>query len=125
MREPPLEDVLLATHEAAANSIQHAGAVEGVNVRATRLADEFVVEVSDQGRWRPPRCVNDGERGRGIALMRALVSEIDIISNEHGTLVRLREPATTSRPATPASAVDSLTVAAVDETLDHDRGKCP
>lgn len=94
MVEPPLEAVLLATHEAVANSIQHAGAADGVQVRASRFAGEVVVEVSDHGHWKPPTDPDNDERGRGIPLMRALVSKVDITSSARGTRVRLREPVT-------------------------------
>jgi anti-sigma regulatory factor (Ser/Thr protein kinase) len=92
MPEPPLEAVVLATHEAVVNSIQHAGGRAPVEVRASHGLDEFVVEVADHGRWKSRTAPRPEDRGRGIDLIRALVSRVEIISDGDGTLVRLHEP---------------------------------
>jgi anti-sigma regulatory factor (Ser/Thr protein kinase) len=92
MPEPPLEAVVLATHEAVVNSIQHAGASGPVEVRASHELDEWVVEVEDDGHWKTRDVPRPDDRGRGIDLMRALVSRVEIITNGGGTLVRLHEP---------------------------------
>jgi anti-sigma regulatory factor (Ser/Thr protein kinase) len=92
MPEPPLEAVVLATHEAVVNSIQHAGVAGPVEVRASHGLDEWVVEVADHGRWKARDAPRPEHRGRGIDLMRALVSRVEIISDAGGTLVRLHEP---------------------------------
>jgi anti-sigma regulatory factor (Ser/Thr protein kinase) len=92
MPEPPLEAVVLATHEAVVNSIQHAGASGPVEVTARHEPDEWVVEVADDGHWKARDVPRPDDRGRGIDLMRALVSRVEIITNGGGTLVRLHEP---------------------------------
>jgi anti-sigma regulatory factor (Ser/Thr protein kinase) len=91
MPEPPLEGVVLATHEAIVNSLQHSGGAGAVEVRANRRRDAIVVEVVDHGHWKPEGPGSD-ERGRGIALMRALVTNVEIIGGAQGTTVRLSEP---------------------------------
>jgi hypothetical protein len=45
--------------------------------------------VRDHGVWRPEV---DGDSGRGIDLMRAFVSTVDVRSGPDGTVVELRQP---------------------------------
>ncbi|MGW4370571.1 ATP-binding protein [Nocardia takedensis] len=89
-------DLLLAVDEACANAIEH-GHRDGhglVRVQA-RLADGLIrVTVRDQGTWvardgRPDatRGYPDSRRGRGLALMRALVPDTRVDITEHGTIV--------------------------------------
>lgn len=84
----------LAIGEAATNVIEHAyGAEYGtIHIRAARVGTAYTVEIEDSGRWRGSRHLV----GRGIAVMRALVEEVDIERNHSGTIVRLT---VTSLPA--------------------------
>ncbi|MDQ6781571.1 MAG: SpoIIE family protein phosphatase [Candidatus Eremiobacteraeota bacterium] len=84
-------DLLVAAGEAISNAIEHAYGIKdgSVRVRAAKEHDQLIVEVGDQGSWRPPQ--NNG-RGRGLKLMRTLMQKVDIKSNEHGTTVRLAMP---------------------------------
>jgi anti-sigma regulatory factor (Ser/Thr protein kinase) len=79
--------ILLAAHEAAANAIEHAAAP--VTVVGRVEPDVILIEVTSAGRWRAPPRVSD-ERGRGIALMKGLLSEVEILAEEERTIVRLR-----------------------------------
>ncbi len=45
------------------------------------------IAVRDYGAWRPPR---EGDQGRGLALMRALMGDVDVQPSPEGTTVRLR-----------------------------------
>ena len=85
---PRLDDVLLAAGEAAGNAIEHAYRdAEGiVRLRGFVRGGRLVVEVRDEGRW---RLDGDGERGRGLGIMRALVDRVAIESTRGGTSVRL------------------------------------
>jgi anti-sigma regulatory factor (Ser/Thr protein kinase) len=78
----------VAVGEALNNAIEHAyGTTSGtVHVRATHDGRVLVVEVADNGRWRPPR--TEG-RGHGLSLMRGLVDAVEIDSQPSGTIVRL------------------------------------
>jgi PAS domain S-box-containing protein len=78
----------VAVGEALNNAIEHAyGTTSGtVHVRAAHDGKVVVVEVADNGRWRPPR--TEG-RGHGLTLMRGLVDEVEIDSRPSGTIVRL------------------------------------
>lgn len=90
--DPPRADVVLATHEAVANAIQHAGSPDTVDVEASFAQGGVMVEIKDHGQWKPSSPGND-ERGRGLALMRALVSDVVIDTDNRGTTLRLYERA--------------------------------
>jgi anti-sigma regulatory factor (Ser/Thr protein kinase) len=79
--------VVLAVHEAAANGIEHANG--RVTVRGTRDEEKLLLVVSNSGRWRGSKPA-DRDRGRGIALMRALLSRMEIRVDPDGTTVRMR-----------------------------------
>ena len=91
MGEPPRAAVVLATHEAVANAIQHAGAPSEVVVRGASDADGVVIEVSDDGHWKAPADPPTEERGRGLILIRSLVSDAQIKTGESGTIVRIHQ----------------------------------
>ncbi|WP_017984523.1 SpoIIE family protein phosphatase [Amycolatopsis methanolica] len=84
-------DVILAVDEACTNSIEHGypGRDDGT-LTLTATADEGSVEIviTDDGKWRPPPA-DKGIRGRGVGLMRALMTEVDITPGEQGSQVRL------------------------------------
>jgi serine phosphatase RsbU (regulator of sigma subunit)/anti-sigma regulatory factor (Ser/Thr protein kinase) len=82
-------DIVLATCEAAANAVEHAYGPSEASFRVTAQAEDgdVTVEVRDQGAWRPQR---DPRRGRGLAVMRHLVDDVSVNSNDAGTNVRLR-----------------------------------
>lgn len=111
-----LDDVVLAVHEAVTNSVEHgyAGTDAGeVDVAGTRSVDcdrqRVRVVVRDDGRWRPPS--DPGYRGRGIAVMRGCMSEVDVRPGPDGTEVTmLSRPV----PAPRARAVAPMAVATVE-----------
>jgi serine phosphatase RsbU (regulator of sigma subunit)/anti-sigma regulatory factor (Ser/Thr protein kinase) len=82
-------DIVLATCEAAANAVEHAyGPADArFRVRARSEAEQVTVEVRDRGAWRDQR---DPRRGRGIAVMRELMDDVSVNSDDEGTNVRLR-----------------------------------
>ena len=86
--DPPRGDVVLATHEATANAIEHSGSTEPVDVRARIAGRRLTVEISDTGRWKAANS-EDNERGRGLKLIAGLVSEVDLHTDKGGTTVRL------------------------------------
>ena len=93
MDEPPRAAVVLATHEAVANAIQHAGAPGRVVVRGESGSDGVVIEVSDDGHWKPPDDPPSEDRGRGLTLIRSLVSDAQIKTGDRGTTVRIHQNA--------------------------------
>jgi anti-sigma regulatory factor (Ser/Thr protein kinase) len=85
------EAMILAVNEAAANAIEHGyrdrpGTVE-VHGRARDGSVE--VTITDHGSWR--EVDGDPARGRGIALMRTLMDEVDVRPSQDGTTVVLRQ----------------------------------
>jgi serine/threonine-protein kinase RsbW len=89
IHDPFRANVILATHEAVANAIQHAGPNRQITVRGNASADAVTIEVSDNGQWRIPDSPSSEERGRGLDLIRSLVTVADIQTGHDGTTVRL------------------------------------
>ncbi|MGE2728312.1 SpoIIE family protein phosphatase [Mycolicibacterium vaccae] len=86
-------DVLIATGEALANSIEHGhrDLPDGtVRLRAVVTHGTLHVTVSDTGRWKVPDEVPSLHRGRGITLMRALMQDVVIDSQPAGTTVQMQ-----------------------------------
>lgn len=86
--EAQRDAVVLAVHEAAANGIEHAGGA--VSVRGARDEDKLIVVVTNGGSWTGPSVSEDLSRGRGLALMRGLTSNLDIAMEPQRTTVRMR-----------------------------------
>ena len=79
--------IVLATHEAMANAMQHGESGAPVTVRAEQDAEKgFMVMVFNKGSWKEPE-PGRVKRGRGLLLMTGLMSDVDIHA---GTKVRMR-----------------------------------
>lgn len=87
-------DVLLAIGEACANAIEHGHRGDGgtVRLRMEHEADGLRITVADHGRWKSPAPGPDPVRGRGMAIIRALVAEVEVIISAGGTTVEMRVP---------------------------------
>jgi anti-sigma regulatory factor (Ser/Thr protein kinase) len=84
--------LLVASGEAVANAIEHGHRHDPggtVSFSACALTDRIQMTITDTGRWKPKTSSSDSHRGRGIALMRALMDEVTIGSDEAGTTVNL------------------------------------
>ncbi|MGZ4427510.1 MAG: anti-sigma factor RsbA family regulatory protein [Nocardioidaceae bacterium] len=87
-----VEDLVLATHEVAVNSVRHGGGA-GV-LRSWRALDSFVLEVGDDGViedmlvGREP-VVDVSETGRGVWLANQLCDLVQVRSSALGTTVRI------------------------------------
>jgi anti-sigma regulatory factor (Ser/Thr protein kinase) len=87
-----VDDLVLAVHEVAANSVDHGGG--GGRLRVWRDADALVCEIRDRGRiedamvGRRTPGVNQ-RRGRGLWLANQLCDLVQIRSVADGTIVRL------------------------------------
>jgi anti-anti-sigma factor len=97
------EDLQLALGEALANAVEHAYSGDGAGAceyRVARAADGSIsVDVLDTGTWRPPP-IDRGFRGRGLELIAALATDVQILHGPDGsvgagTRVRFRFPAET------------------------------
>lgn len=87
-----VDDLTLAAYEALANVVEHAYAdhVDGIGslwLDAHRIDDQVLITVADEGGWRP--AATERFRGRGLALMRHLVHDVRIDTNDGGTIVHL------------------------------------
>ncbi len=100
-----LDDLQLALGEAAANAVDHAYPDErgDFDYEVARTVEGGVdVVVRDRGRWRPEPADN-GSRGRGLRLIKALSERSNFDHGDGtGTTVRFRlAPETTELPAAP------------------------
>jgi anti-sigma regulatory factor (Ser/Thr protein kinase) len=84
-----IAEIMTACGEAATNAIEHGGAVGDLPFEVAGHAGGGLVEItiSDQGAWRQPR---EGDQGRGLSLMRALMDTVEVTPSPAGTTVRLR-----------------------------------
>lgn len=110
-------DVVHAMSEFVENAAEHAyadGATGDIVVQAVLSGDGVLrASVADHGRWKEPRPEDDPTRsgGRGLAVAKALVSEITIIRRDDGTTAQL-----THRLTRPARIVtDPKVMPVVDE----------
>jgi serine phosphatase RsbU (regulator of sigma subunit)/anti-sigma regulatory factor (Ser/Thr protein kinase) len=82
--------ITLAVSEAAANAVEHAygarSATFTVRCEFDRPGGQVRAIVADDGRWRASRPYG---RGRGLAIMRALVDDVEVDRREDGTTVTL------------------------------------
>lgn len=91
-----VDDVVLAVDEAVSNAVEHGhhdgerdGRPSPITVTARVAGDDMVqIEVRDQGSWRVP--TPNGDRGRGIGIMRSIMDEVDVRSSATGTVVVMR-----------------------------------
>jgi PAS domain S-box-containing protein len=87
--EQEVAEITTACGEAATNAIEHAGSGGGKPFEVSGRVDggEVDVSVRDFGTWRTPR---EGDQGRGLSLMRALMDRVEVTPTPEGTTVRLR-----------------------------------
>ncbi|MFW3168929.1 ATP-binding protein [Geodermatophilus sp. CPCC 206100] len=95
-----IEDLLLAASEAANNAVEHAlQPTKPFFDVCTEVDDgQVTIVVHDYGGWRQQTFPSD--RGRGLAMMRAL-ADTTVITSSHGTTVTIR-----SRRAGPGAMAD-------------------
>jgi PAS domain S-box-containing protein len=96
--EEDVEIAQMACHEACSNAIEHGyGFGEGSFTIDARLENgKVVLEVADHGSWieRPEGGLP--HRGRGIALMEALMDAVELRHDNGGTIVRMERGVTRS-----------------------------
>ena len=81
-------EIITACGEAATNAIEHAGGVVGLpfDIAGRVMDGEVEISVHDHGAWREPR---EGDQGRGLALMEALMDTVAVAPSPTGTTVRM------------------------------------
>ncbi|MGH2837192.1 MAG: SpoIIE family protein phosphatase [Thermoleophilaceae bacterium] len=84
-----VRDLQMAAHEACANVIEHAYRFREATFELEgEVADgTAVLRIRDTGGWRG---AGNPDRGRGFAMMKSLVDDIDVERDEGGTTVTLR-----------------------------------
>jgi PAS domain S-box-containing protein len=82
-------EVTLTVCEAAGNAIEHAyGPGDATfQVRAAFEDGELVATVRDNGSWRERRSEH---RGRGLAIIKGLMDDVEVATEDRGTVVRMR-----------------------------------
>jgi serine/threonine-protein kinase RsbW len=93
-----LADLKLALTEAASNSVRHAYGntdLGVVDITYQLFPDRLVIEVTDEGEGFDPTAAEGGadelsEGGLGIAIIRAIADEVEIVAQPGGKGSRLR-----------------------------------
>lgn len=84
-----VRDLTLAASEASANAVEHPIAGHGTfEVEAVCRPDEVVIVVRDSGGWKPAS--SSEARGRGLRMIRSLMSDVDVVRSEYGTEIVMR-----------------------------------
>ncbi|BFU45328.1 SpoIIE family protein phosphatase [Krasilnikovia sp. MM14-A1004] len=86
------QNVLVAAGEACANAIEHGHRhLPGGHIRlhAAATADELHLTIADSGRWKADQPAGDPHRGRGLTIMRALMTRVTVTTGVTGTIVGL------------------------------------
>jgi anti-anti-sigma factor len=103
-----VQDLQLVVGEAVANAVEHAyrdpdrsGSVD-VELAADR-GGGVAVTIRDSGTWRPAPA-DPGSRGRGLQIIGALATDVDLVHGESGTLISFRLPAPAAAPAAAQAA---------------------
>jgi anti-sigma regulatory factor (Ser/Thr protein kinase) len=84
------QNVLVAAGEACANAVEHGhrhAPGDFIHLRAEALVDNLRLTVADTGRWKPPQPEANAHRGRGLALMRAMMQQVTVTPGPSGTTV--------------------------------------
>ncbi|WP_067901878.1 ATP-binding protein [Nocardia vaccinii] len=92
MDESRIADLLLAVDEACTNAVEHGHRGDGGPVSLTGRVegDRLHIVVADHGRWKPQDPEPDQMRGRGMAIIRAVVPDVEIRTGDTGTVVEMR-----------------------------------
>ncbi|SEE39979.1 SpoIIE family protein phosphatase [Streptomyces sp. Ag109_O5-10] len=88
-----VQNVLVAAGEACANAVEHGhrhNPGEAVRLRAEARADDLWLTVADSGLWKVPEPEENTHRGRGVALMRAMMQHVTITPGPSGTTVDMQ-----------------------------------
>ena len=100
--EMDAHDIVLAAWEASANANEHSLSQGGFRLQAQVVDDLVRIVVEDAGTWLPPAARPD--RGRGLQLMRALMSSVEVEPGPYGTRVTLEKRLLVEEPDSPVTA---------------------
>jgi len=94
--EMDAHDIVLAAWEAIANATEHSHSETGFRLQAQLAGDGVRVVVEDDGTWVAPSARPD--RGRGLQLMRSLMSSVEVEPGSRGTRVTLEKRLSVPEP---------------------------
>ncbi|MCM2394092.1 SpoIIE family protein phosphatase [Streptomyces albipurpureus] len=83
-------NILVAAGEACANAIEHGHRHtpgDTVRLRAEAFVDNLHLTIADTGQWKTPIAAVNTHRGRGLALMRAMMQQVTVTPGPAGTIV--------------------------------------
>ena len=100
--EMDAHDIVLAAWEASANASEHSLSDSGFRLQAQLVDDGLRIVVEDSGTWMPPSARPD--RGRGLQLMRALMSSVEVEPGPRGTRVTLEKRLLVEKPESALTA---------------------
>jgi PAS domain S-box-containing protein len=86
------QSILVAAGEACTNAVEHGhrhSPGETISLRAEAMASDLRLTIADTGRWQAPRPEASLHRGRGLALMRALMQQVTVTPSPAGTTVEM------------------------------------
>jgi anti-sigma regulatory factor (Ser/Thr protein kinase) len=85
-------EIVLASSEACANAMEHPRGVErsAIEVDARRRPREVEIVVRDFGTWASEPAPGERTRGRGLAMIRALMDDVSVVAGPQGTSVTMR-----------------------------------
>jgi len=84
--EETVNDIVMAVGEACDNAIEHGISEKGVDLHYTITKDDMIIQIIDYGKGFDPAGKGEeqpdlfNERGRGIFIIRNLISNVDIKS---------------------------------------------
>ena len=88
-----VDRIKMAIIEACINAFEHSGSTTGkVRLRYVLSPERIELFVQDDGKgFRPSKEDDESKRGRGggLKLISELVDDVDIVTGEHGTTVRM------------------------------------
>ncbi len=87
-----IADIVLVVNEACTNCIEHAYRdIVGGFIRVDAVHDngQIVVDIADDGVWQTPP-TQPSTRGRGLPIMRAVSTGVDVNFSAEGTTVRMK-----------------------------------
>ena len=78
----------MASGEALANAIEHAGSQAPIEIRGWSDDVGITLRITDQGTW-APGATRKSDRGHGLEIMRALMDEVQVHTDDRGTRIDL------------------------------------
>jgi serine/threonine-protein kinase RsbW len=91
-----IEDIKLAVGEACNNAVLHSGSEKTYQMELIRTDENLIIEVKDYGKgfktesYQQPNLENPQESGLGLFIIKSLMDEVEIESNENqGTKIKM------------------------------------